>query len=75
MPDSIPIDVSCIVDDFIARYPETSRVFHHFGIDYRLCAQLTIADASADEATDMEAVLDSLRCAVRYNLAATIARC
>ena len=68
------IQPDAVVNDVIARFPATTRVFNYFGIDTCCGGGSTIHDAASEELIDEESLLDSLRSAVRYSEGVAIAR-
>ena len=61
------IDPACVVNDVIAQYPQTTRVFNYFGIDTCCGGGSTIHEAAQEDLVDEEVLIDSLMSAVRYS--------
>jgi regulator of cell morphogenesis and NO signaling len=55
------IDETITVDQMVARYPETMRVFNRYGLDTCCGGGAPIADAARRDGADLEELMQALR--------------
>lgn len=61
MPSEFTVNPGATVNDTIARYPATARVFNRFGIDTCCGGGSTVAEAARLERIDPALLLEALR--------------
>ena len=55
------IDASITVDQMVARYPETMRVFNRYGLDTCCGGGAPVAEAARRDGADLEELMQALR--------------
>lgn len=61
MPSEITVNPGATVNDTIARFPATARVFNRFGIDTCCGGGSTVAEAARLERIDPALLIEALR--------------